>query len=285
MKQLGHIREIWRYPVKGMAGERLREGQVGQQGIGGDRTWAVRDTARAEVQSCKTRPELLRCAARARDAAASQVDVTFPDGSCLGSDCDDVHARLSALVGHASTLEALRPPSDRDFYRRHRGPGERWRTELEATFAREAGEPLPAFLDAVPPEVEEFVAAPGSFFLVTPIHLVTTATLDYLRSCHARADWDARRFRPNFVIDTSAGLTGLVEQAWLERRLVIGDTQIDCVSTTPRCGAVTRAQADFGTDTSLLRTIVREADQNVGIYATTHRSGRVREGDPVYLVS
>ncbi|MEX2481230.1 MAG: hypothetical protein WD928_10245 [Gammaproteobacteria bacterium] len=51
-----------------------------------------------------------------------------------------MHARLSALVGHASTLEALRPPSDIDFYRRYRAEGARWRTELEATFAREAAQ-------------------------------------------------------------------------------------------------------------------------------------------------
>jgi len=284
MEQIGRVREIWRYPVKGMGGERLAQGLIGEQGLQGDRTWALRDKRRSEVQSCKTRPELLRCTAHCRDQSGDQVDVVFPDGEMVGSDSAAIHGRLSALVGHASTLEARRPPSDIDFYRRYHGDGERWRHELEATFARESDEPLPDFLHDVPPEVAEFVAAPGSFFLVTPLHLVTTATLTWLRALNPRSDWDARRFRPNFVIDTLAPFSGLAEQAWIGRRLVIGAAHLDCVSTTPRCGAVTRAQAGLVADSTLLRTIVREADQNVGVYATTQAPGVVHEGDGVYAM-
>jgi uncharacterized protein YcbX len=35
------IKEIWRYPVKSMAGERIPEAEVGELGIGGDRTILV----------------------------------------------------------------------------------------------------------------------------------------------------------------------------------------------------------------------------------------------------
>lgn len=284
MEPIGHIREIWRYPVKGMGGERLAQAELGTRGLHGDRIWALRDSTRAEVQSCKTRPDLLRCTARCREPSGDQVDVVFPDGTTRGSDSADIHQRLSTLVGHASTLEPLRPPSDIDFYRRHHGDGERWRQELEATFAREADEPLPDFLRDVPPEVAEFVAAPGSFFLVTPLHLVTTSTLRHLQALNPRSDWDARRFRPNFVVETLPTASGLAERAWLGRRLVIGAAHLDCVSTTPRCGAVTRAQAGLVADSTLLRTIVREADQNVGVYATTHAPGVVHQGDVIYAM-
>jgi uncharacterized protein YcbX len=74
-----------------------------------------------------------------------------------------------------------------------------------------------------------------------------------------------------------------VEQDWIGRRLVIGTASLDCVGTTPRCGAITRAQADFDADTGLLRTVVREADQNVGVYGETGVAGRVRVGDAVLL--
>ena len=33
VKKVGEIREIWRYPVKGMAGESLQTGQLGAHGL------------------------------------------------------------------------------------------------------------------------------------------------------------------------------------------------------------------------------------------------------------
>lgn len=283
MIKVGTVSALWRYPVKGMAGERLSEVNIDGAGLAGDRRWALRDSARAEIQSCKQRPELLRCTARGRDAASTGVEVRFPDGATLRDDDPAIDARLSALVGRASTLEPLRPPSEVDFYRRYHGDG-RWLEDLTATFAREPGEPLPDFIEDVPPEVAAFVAAPGAFFLVTPLHLVTSATLAHLRALNPAADWDLRRFRPNIVIDTLPELAGLAEQAWIGRRLKLGAVEIDCVGTTPRCGAITRAQADFGADTSVLRTVVREAAQNVGVYGTTATPGEVRVGDEVFVM-
>lgn len=272
-----------------MAGESLQHCALGHRGLLGDRTWALRDTARAEIQSCKFRPELLLCSARCRDGragAAAQVDVTFPDGSTLGSDDDAIHARLSALVGHASTLETLRPASELDFYRRYKRSrdDQAWLEELKATFDRETGEPLPAFFDDLPPAAIDFVAMPGTFFLVTPFHMLTTATLKHLRGIDAASDWDARRFRPNIVIDAEPGAVGLVEQAWVGNRLRIGDAVVDCVDTTPRCGAITRAQREFDADKRILRTVVAHADQNVGVYGMIAESGELRVGDPIYVV-
>jgi uncharacterized protein YcbX len=37
---VGHIAELWRYPVKSMAGERLDAAEVGWHGLAGDRRWA-----------------------------------------------------------------------------------------------------------------------------------------------------------------------------------------------------------------------------------------------------
>jgi len=278
--QVGSIKEIWRYPVKGMAGEQLRECALGEQGIPGDRIWALRDQARAEVQSCKTRPDLLRCVARSR--GDGHVDIALPDGTSVASDDRRVHAALSALVGRDSSLEALRPASDYDFFRRHKRDAHTWIEELAATFERAPGEPLPD-LALLPPPLVDCVSMPGSFFLVTPLHFVTTASLTHLKTLNPASDWDARRFRPNVLIETVPALAGLVEQAWIGRRIVIGSATVDCVGATPRCGAVTRAQAGLATDTSLLRTVVREADQNVGVYGISAAAGTVRVGDAVFI--
>jgi MOSC domain-containing protein YiiM len=45
----------------------------------------------------------------------------------------------------------------------------------------------------------------------------------------------------------------------------------------------THAQKDLPKDPSVLRSIVREADQNMGIYASVISTGRVMVGDVVEL--
>ena len=45
MVQIGRVKEIWRYPVKGMAGESLEACALTAKGIEGDRIWALRDNA------------------------------------------------------------------------------------------------------------------------------------------------------------------------------------------------------------------------------------------------
>ena len=286
MIKVGTIKEIWRYPVKGMAGESLEQCGLGKMGLSGDRIWALRDTHRQEIQSCKFRPELLLCSARCRSADATgpgdQVDILFPDNTLLSSDNAEIHPKLSALTGHPSTLEPLRPASDRDFYRRHKRDDHTWLEELKATFDREAGEPLPD-LDHLPQSAVDFVSLLGTFFLVTPFHIVTTATLAHLKSLHPQSDWDRRRFRPNVVIETEPGAEGLLEQAWIGKRLTLGDARVDCTETAPRCGAVTRAQRDFDADKTILRTIVKDTNQNVGVYGTVVNDGDLYIGDKVIL--
>jgi hypothetical protein len=287
MHKVGTIKEIWRYPIKGMAGESVESCSLGETGLNGDRIWALRDEARQEIQSCKFRPELLLCSARCRNKDPSgpggQVDVLFPDGAVIGSDNNEIHGKLSRLTGHASTLEPLRPASDLDFYRRHKRDDHTWLEELKTTFDREPGEPLPD-LDQLPQSAIDFVSVLGTFFLVTPFHMLTTATLAHLKSLHPHSDWDARRFRPNVVIDTGPGAEGFLEQAWIGKQLALGDATVDCTDTTPRCGAVTRAQRDFAADKAILRTIVKDADQNVGVYGAVVNSGGLRIGDDVYVI-
>jgi hypothetical protein len=52
------VQEIWRYPVKSMAGEPLRRAEVRGDGIAGDRVVHVSD-GRGRVISARTRPRLL----------------------------------------------------------------------------------------------------------------------------------------------------------------------------------------------------------------------------------
>lgn len=283
MKKVGEIREIWRYPVKGMAGENLQAAQLGAHGLNGDRIWAVRDSARQEIQSCKFRPELLLCSARIDTTSQGAVEIIFPDGGVMGGSDARSHARVSELIGHASTIEPLRPAADAAFYRRYKADDHTWMTELRATFEREADEPLPAILDNFPSAAAEFVVMPGSFFLVTQFHLLTTGSLAWMKTINPTADWQSRRFRPNVLVDTGSS-HGPVEQAWIGQQIVMGDAAaIACVDTTPRCGAITRTQAGLPADKTMLRTVVKHGDQNLGVYGETVAGGELRVGDAVYV--
>ena len=284
MIKVGTLSSIWRYPVKGMAGEQLQSASLGGHGIRGDRIWAVQDNARQEIQSCKFRPQLLQCRARClgEGGDGDAVEILFPNGQRLSSDDDSAHRRISDLIGYPSTLQPLRPASDRDFYRRYKPDDHSWLEELKATFIREPGEPLPD-LDNLPAEMQEYVSLPGSFFLVSPLHILTTASLAHMRAMAPESDWHLERFRPNIVIETELGNQGLVEQEWLGRSLYIGDVKVTCRETAPRCGAVVRAQQQLDEDKRILRRIVRYADQNLGIYGDTLLGGEVSVGDGVYL--
>ncbi len=281
MRKLGTIREIWRYPVKGMAGERVETCSLDDMGLNGDRRWAVRDLGRDEIQSCKFRPQLLRCTARtATDSEGPLIE--FPDGETVTCDDAGINDRLSDLLGHASRIEVLNSNQGMDRFRRYKSSAVDWLDELKATFDRVEGEPLPDFSN-LPQSVADFVSVPGTFFLVAPVHIITTATLGHLANAQRSAVWDPRRFRPNLVIETQPGEQGLAEQSWIGQTLDMGGAKLACTATTPRCGAITRAQRDFGADTQVLRTVVKHAEQNLGIYGRAAEPGILNAGDEVWI--
>ena len=279
--KVGTIQSIWRYPVKGMAGELLRSCWLDANGLEGDRLWAVQDVKRQEIQSCKFRPQLLQC--RAQSLASGGVAIRFPDGELLPSRAEKTNERISQLLGHASVLQSLRPADDAEFYRRHKQDDHTWLDELKATFEREPGEPLPD-LDNLPPAMQEYVSVLGTFFLVSPLHLLTTASLHQMQVRNPGSDWNVERFRPNIVINTEPALQGLVEQGWINRTIKLGNVVVACNGTAPRCGAVVRRQSGLPDDKSILRTIVREAEQNLGVYGDIQQNGTISVGDEVVLL-
>ncbi|HEX7316827.1 MAG TPA: MOSC N-terminal beta barrel domain-containing protein [Pyrinomonadaceae bacterium] len=307
---VGRVKEVWRYPLKSMAGERLDAASVGARGLWGDRGWALRDEKAGEMRGAKISPALMLCAARYRNEPAAEgapphADITLPDGTATGTDDPRVNELLSQLVGRRVTLWPLRPASDRAHYRRAMpaarvvGFLSRSRSfrrlaigamrltgkdkELREDFGREPGEPLPD-LSALPAEIFEFTSPPGTYFDAFPVHLLTTASLATLARHAPDTVWDARRFRPNFLIETSEGIEGLIESDWGGRLLRVGGLRLKCEMPAPRCSMTIQAQAGLPKDPRVLRTIVREAGQSLGMYANVESAGRVAVGDEVELL-
>ena len=65
------VRELWRYPVKSMAGERLEEADLRLTGIAGDRVVQVRHAGTERVITSRTAPRLLGLAGTWDEAAGA----------------------------------------------------------------------------------------------------------------------------------------------------------------------------------------------------------------------
>lgn len=125
---------------------------------------------------------------------------------------------------------------------------------------------------------------PGTFFDCASIHFLTTATIDSLRAAYPEGRFETRRFRPNFVIETPAGLTGYPENEWNEKILAIGDeVKVKITGPCGRCVMTTLAQSDLPKDTGILKAAAKHNQARVGAYATVLQGGSVRCGDIVRI--
>jgi uncharacterized protein YcbX len=119
--------------------------------------------------------------------------------------------------------------------------------------------------------------------------VMTTAALAALERALPDSNVDIRRFRPSLVIDTGddgadATTAGHPEFDWRGRRATIGSATIEFGAPCPRCVMVTREISDaIPADGSVLRHIVRDLDQNLGVYATIVTPGQVGVGDELTL--
>jgi MOSC domain-containing protein YiiM len=65
----------------------------------------------------------------------------------------------------------------------------------------------------------------------------------------------------------------------------VGRAVLKIDAACPRCVMITHGFDDLPRDPALMRTVVREADQSVGVYASVETPGSVRAGDEVELLS
>ena len=103
---VGHLKSLWRYPVKSMQGEGLERSDVGPQGLVGDRAYALWDVKTSRIASAKNPKEwaaLLDCHAKFErspqvDQATPTVQISLPNGTTINSEQSDIHGQLSAWI-------------------------------------------------------------------------------------------------------------------------------------------------------------------------------------------
>ena len=93
------VRELWRYPVKSLQGERLGAAMVSAAGLDGDRRYAIFDLDTRLGLTARRAPELLFASASL--TPDRDLRITLPDGS--SADGDDA---LSDWLGRRVALRS-----------------------------------------------------------------------------------------------------------------------------------------------------------------------------------
>ncbi|MCX6518579.1 MAG: MOSC N-terminal beta barrel domain-containing protein [Actinobacteria bacterium] len=269
------ISQLWTYPVKSMVGVSVESVELSSLGIVGDRHWAIRDLERGGIRGAKKIGELMQFTAHRND---NDVIITFPDGTQVSSADEDVNFMLSGVLGRNVLLESLPADNNLEHFRRGPSDSDDPLTELRGIFGREAEEPLPDFT-AFPPEVAEFESPPGTHHDCWPLLVMTTSALQALTDAVPESQIDVLRFRPSIVVETNSG-EGHVEFSWKGKTAALGTAVIEFLDPCPRCIMITRKVNDeLPEDRAILRHVVRDLNQAVGVYARILTPGRVALGD------
>lgn len=258
------VSSLWRYPVKSMLGESLATATVTERGLQGDRQYALIDVETGHVVSAKNPrrwPTMFAFRARLVPGSSMSIEITCPDGQIMTESMRDVDVVLSARLGRKVTLTSV-PPAQPVL--------EQYAPNLEGLSERDSETTV-----KIPP---------ATFFDEAPVHLLTTATLHALQSHYSDGRFDARRFRPNVVIDTGTLAPLFLENDWKGRIVAIGShVRLVVTSFCARCVMTTLQQQGLPQDLAILRTAVQHNHGNVGVLATVVTPGAVHAGDVARL--
>src|SRR5207248_10426021 len=113
------------------------------------------------------------------------------------------------------------------------------------------------------------------------VHLLTTATLNRLRTFYSQGRFEAQRFRPNIVVKPMGSEEGFAEDAWIGHTLAIGEeVRLSITGPCGRCVMITLAQGALPKASGISRTAVQQSHGHVGVYAAVTRGGTIRRWAP-----
>ena len=192
------------------------------------------------------------------------VRITLPDGEVVSNDRADLEQILSRAFGREIAFVEARAEGMTS------GVAEEYWPDMAGLEHRDT--------------VTDFEMPAGTFFDIAVVHLLTTSTIDCLRELYPQGRFEARRFRPNIVVSTGSEDPGFVENDWIGRMVLIGDTvRLAITEPCPRCVMITLPQGDLPKDSRILRTAAQHNAVNVGVYASVVKGGTIRRCAAVVL--
>lgn len=273
------VATLWRYPVKSMMGEELNGAEITAEGLFGDRAFALVDVETGKVISAKN-PKKWPNFFAFRSAYTQPLSngrltpiwITLPDGTVLASDDPKINGKLSDFLGHKVVLQTQSPKD----------------AKLEQYWPEHEGEANEISNEAVAGDAPQ-----GSFFDYAAIHLLTTSSVEAMRSHYPEGRFEVRRFRPNIMVDSN-GQTGFVENDWVGKTIKIGSSlSLQVTDPCPRCVMPTLAQGDLPQDNGIFKNGIAHNKPmvpfagkelpSVGVYARVLTPGWVKRGDVISI--
>jgi uncharacterized protein len=266
---VGSVVSLWRYPIKSMMGEELNSSYMTGRGLVGDRSYGLIDQETGKVASAKNPRKwgkLFDFRAAFMDPTQvvenfPPVRITFPDGTNIFSDDDNIDPTLSKVLGREVKImrASLEKPSYEEYW-----------PDIEGLAQRE--------------KVTDEGMPPQTFFDIAVIHILTTSTINRLRELYPEGRFEVRRFRPNIVVESVSDEKDFIENLWVGKKVTIGE-EILLRVTGPctRCVMTTLPQGDLPKDLGILHTVARYNQVNAGVYASVERSGNIKRGDAVWM--
>ncbi|WP_393063299.1 MOSC domain-containing protein [Streptomyces sp. LN549] len=124
-----------------------------------------------------------------------------------------------------------------------------------------------------------------SHFDQLPLSVLTTATLDWVRSAVPGVPVDERRFRPNLLVRTPPGTPPFVEDRWFGSKAWIGDALcVEFLRSSERCVMTNEAQQDLPRSPLVLRAIADAHEARLDALAIIMIPGPLQVGDAVVLL-
>ena len=242
-------------PVKGLALVHPDEVEVTRRGVPENRRFFLVDETGKRWSGLPDGP--LYGVHAETDSAADHLRLEFPDGTVIDGAVELGEPVVTRFFGHSSRGRFVTGPANDAF------------SELLGAPVR-----LVRSDDA------------GGGVDDSPVSILTDASLAELARQSGETEVDGRRFR---MLVQVAGTEPHEEDAWIGRRVRIGDAVVRVTKPDARCRMTTRNPETGLRDFDTLKAIksyrgVRAGDGKAidfGVYADVDEPGRVRVGDPV----
>jgi uncharacterized protein YcbX len=259
MTTVATVESLWRYPVKGMAGEEIPEAFLGFAGVYGDRCYAFRDAAarrgfpylnaNAQQRMLLYRPRFRRPERAAAPPNLAEAQAIAPGVTPATAEPGDMD--LDVVTPRGEVVSVDDPKLSGMLLEGLRG--------------------------------EHRLALVRSDRALTDCRPVSLISLQTVRQVEGEvgSPVDKRRFRANVYLDLAAG-GGFGEDGWVGRRLRIGPRAVLAVlERDPRCKMISLDPDTGAHDPEVLRKVAQAHGAHAGVYCAVLAEGVVAKGDPV----
>jgi len=254
------VEQIWRYPVKSMAGEEVEEMFAGFSGVYGDRLFAFYSPA-----SRKGLPFLT--AREQRQMIRYRPHFRHPDKATAPPNLADAQ-KLGANPVYADPAELM--------------------LDVETPSGKTLALDDPALVELLCEGLSEkpalrLINSARTMADCSPLSLLSLQSVRQLSDETGMAI-DKRCFRTNIYLDLTSS-EGFAEDGFVGRSLRIGGSvTVSILQRDSRCMIITLDPDTAEKNPAVLKQVAQAHGGMIGIYAATLAEGIVRKGDPVELL-